>query len=237
MLTPGENCIPNVSDKYKYPTFTNEMLSKLPYDKVREARSQVPVSAVKKMSTFGLIATLLDAPGFYSYFMISSDLSSLNRRDGLHWHNSVPELLKRKDAAQSLMSFYGAIKFDCVSVMDGHNIDDLAIIHDFFTDVSIIELLFSEETVLAQLNRKKEQALTGMILEKHKKKEEVKGDLVIYSYSLFAMLHLMLHANYEPFTDYYNLKNESVKAYLSDGYYSVDQSNEIISFAEDFIIQ
>ncbi|MDR2809707.1 MAG: hypothetical protein LBB84_04010 [Tannerellaceae bacterium] len=51
------------------------------------------------------------------------------------------------------------------------------------------------------------------------------------------MLHTMLHAGYQPATDYVNQWGESSreKDSLLDGYYTPEQAGDIVALAENYI--
>ncbi|MDR2809706.1 MAG: hypothetical protein LBB84_04005 [Tannerellaceae bacterium] len=150
----GQGCIPDVADKYRYPA--NDPKKQISYAQSQEERCQVPASEVKKMSTFGLIRTLLDAPCLSATsLMLSSDLSSINRRNNLYWYNAAKELVERKEAAHALLTFYNAIHFDCVGKIDFEQLTDyeqkIVLVKqemDFFVHLATLELLFSEEKLL-----------------------------------------------------------------------------------------
>jgi hypothetical protein len=236
LIPSPQECIPDVDGKYEYPYGRQEEYGKfISYDKIREEQCQVPASAAKKMSTLALIRTLLDTPCLSGVRLLaSSDLSAINRRNDLSWYNTTKELLSRREAARALLTFYGAIHFDCVASMDTEQE------WDFFAQVSTLELLFTEETILNQLDAGSHRQLVNILLEKHRGKEQIKEQKkigVLHTYSVFAMLHTMLHANYQPVADYVNQWGESSeeKEYLLDGYYSTEQVEDIISFAEIFV--
>ena len=114
IITEGD-CFPGVVDAYSYPIkiWTEEWYNMLPDEKMNAC--QLPDDVLKSISSLGLIRSFIDTPHTLIILEISASSISpiVKYRSMFSRLNGVKELLTRKDAAKSLMTYYAATSLDC----------------------------------------------------------------------------------------------------------------------------
>jgi hypothetical protein len=185
--------------------------------------SQLPVSELKLISTVALIQSLLEKPSLSLDFWVSSNSSPIGTCYKIYsTHNSVPEFDNRKDRVEALISYYDAVCFDCLSSFDiidrGH----------FSVQLIVLEVLFTRDNILQQLNTKQRKQVVALLLKKYK--QELKKGIGING-SLAAMAWIMYDGNYSPVKTFYGNKELSKENFEVYG----EDIEDIVLFAENYL--
>jgi hypothetical protein len=220
VVLPGE-CLPNAEDKYVYPVVPGMEEWNSASSEERAKLSQLSVAELKSISTVALIQSLLEKPSLSLAFWASSNSSPIGTCYKIYsTHNSVPEFENRKDRVEALISYYDAVCFDCFPSLDiidrGH----------FSVQLTVLEILFTREKILQQLNTKQKKQVVALLLNKYelKKGTGING-------SLTAMAWILYDDNYPPVKTFYGnneLSKENFEVYGED-------IEDIILFAKKYI--
>ena len=250
IITEG-SCFPDVMDKYIYPVrfFSEEWGRLVREGEIKEAY-QLPDSVLKSISTLGLIRSFIDIPYLIGESYWTSSVSSFKKIYGIYSdYNSVQELLTRKDAVQSLIAFYAAVKLDCYdpsykSLADCINLytdcyglicegDRFELLSDCFktsnycreqvefpTMLMALEYLFTTQEILGCFCYKTKQGAIKPLLEKYK------------IHTNYRIITVMTCIMYDDMLCYFD--KESLDS-IKQGSFFEDLVDDIIAFAESFI--
>jgi hypothetical protein len=222
VITPGK-CLPDAEDKYVYPVVPGmeEWASASPEEKAR--LSQLPVEKLKSISTVALIQSLLERPLLTLDYWASDNSSPIGTCYAIYsTHNSVSEFENRKDRVEALISYYDAVCFDCLPSLDVNAGEQ------FSVQLTVLEILFTKEKILRQLNTKQRKQAVARLLDKYKQKLNKETGI---NGSLAAMAWIMYDDNYPPVKTFYgnkDLSKENFEVYEKD-------MEDIILFTENYI--
>jgi hypothetical protein len=217
-VTPGE-CLPDIEDRFVYPAVygTEEWISASGEEK--ERLLQLPEDRIKSLSSYALISSLLDKPGIWSDYALSSNSSPVATCDRFIFskHNSVPEFEKRNDRVQSLLSYYAAVSPDCYESLQTEEQMTFAI------QLCVLEVWFIRDAILHTMNSAQKKQTVTLLLQKHEQKQSY-GNA-----TMDAMAWIMYEDRYSPLMKHYK------GATLSKEYSFFDRRDDIISFAKSYI--
>ena len=222
VITSDKTCLPDVKDKYVYPVIPVEDYPKYKsFEEYRNALCAFPNSALRNISTLGLIRSLLDMPLLSGDYYASSNSSPIIMLDKIYLgYNGTKELFSRKNAGIALIQYYGAVSFDCLGEFD------------FPVQLAAIEWFISRQEILKQFNHKEKQVLVSLLLFRTSQLEnlEIEGRKDS-GMSVLAMACVMYEDQYAPIVDYCNSNETILLGYLT----SIEQYENILEFANSYI--
>ncbi len=152
---------------YDYPVKggTEEWKAFTSLDEMLEA-CQIPESILKKMSTAGLVETVLNYPllgNIYAYNSLQQGFEAVTAQ-----FNGLEELLKRKDAGVELLARYRAMNPLAIEE-DWDDIQKGA----YAVSLSYIEILLSQDNVLADLTGPQIEELLREAIKTYRAKQQL----------------------------------------------------------------
>ncbi|MDR0575812.1 MAG: hypothetical protein LBG96_17625 [Tannerella sp.] len=222
LVFADEKCLPDAKDKYIYPVVPDMEEWSVASSEKREKFMQLPTGKLKSLSTFALLQSLLDKPLLQLDYLSSGNISPIGTCYKIYSsHNSIPAFEGRKDAVSALMMYYEAICFDCLRVFDFEARGKFSI------QLTILEILFTREKILRQLDTAQKKQVVVLLLEKCRRKQD---ERIGINGSLAAMAWIMYEDKYLPVIAFYG------SGELSNEWFAVygDQENDIILFAENY---
>lgn len=234
-LKSEKNCtIKSVSDTYRFPITSNspEWKEFTTIEQVIDA-CQVPDSILHKMSTAGLIETILTNPAYYNDFGILNpqyEITSLQETFG-----EIKTLFERDDASIELLKRYNYMDPAC----EENNWTSLGEM-GLNTNYSFrnMELLIGQKTALEQIiDDNKTKITSQLIVDKYEDKLESSQGI---GFSMLILGRIMYLDNYSPFINVYN-ENSCLRDYLK--FAAVNSLNcncsevhsVILSYSKEFI--
>lgn len=177
-ISGGDEASPEerpVGDAYDFPLKpgTPEWKAIISHDE-RVSACQVPENILKKMSTSGLVETVLSYPHFgdmLAYNTIEQGFAKMSTR-----FNGFPELYKRKDAGTVLLARYRAMD----PAAAGKNFNIL--------NIMFIEILLAQQPILSVLTETQREELYKEANAKYKTKQKYPSRYGGLSMGLTALL-------------------------------------------------
>ena len=244
------NSLPKSKNMYVYPirNDSEEWSTMFPQEKI--AASQLPEDVLKSISSIGLICSFFDIPHsrgvFNTFGWSSSGPFAAFDYDIRSRHNQLQEFLTRKDAGKALLACYEAISFEYYEqfCIIEETVETLGEMFNFEGMLSAIEILFSRQEILDQLDSNSRKKAATYLLDKaeHWKKytdefEEFNPGHFITTYAVLA--YLMYEDGYSPVVEYFYLDENIHPTWrykLSDKiYYDLKAIDDIIIFAKSYI--
>ena len=181
----------NQSEKYIFPIEpgTKEW-AKLKNNKEKVSVCQIPANQLKLLSTSELLETCLNYPLLPDIFAFN------NMQDGFDKFkedfNGIKELLIREDLSSELISKYKSVK----PLDYDDNWSSIKKV-EFSVDISFIEMFFSQQEVLKQLDKKEKQNLITELIKKYneKLKSNIYGNLGFRTLA-FCMANILYSEDY-----------------------------------------
>ncbi len=154
----------NESDAYDYPVKggTNEWRKLTSHDEMLEV-CQIPDTILKRMSTAGLVETVLNYPlsgDMYAYSNLQQGFDAMTSQ-----FNGLAELLNRSDAGTQLL-----VKYNKSHPLNGDNTEnDFEIIRSSF-NLGFLEMILSQRKIILSLSlTQKEDLLTEATIRYNEK--------------------------------------------------------------------
>jgi hypothetical protein len=207
-------CLPEAKDKY----INMDLIA--PYE---EKDCQLPYDVLKSISTFGLIQHLLDYPLLPLYYLASSNSSPVGTCYRIYpFLNSMQEFDQRDDRSSSLLSYFDLVCFDCFPTLN--NYEQLC----FVIQLTALEVLFTKQEILQQLDNKQKKQLVALLLQKYK--QQIAYKVPLEGVTCAVITWIMYEDKYPPVIKYYDGKT------LSKEWFDVlsNEFDNIILFAENY---
>jgi hypothetical protein len=223
IITPGK-CLPDAKDRYEYPVRPGmQEWDNLSYEE-KNKLSQIPDETLKTLSTYALIQGLMEKPLLELNVLLSSDTSPIRTfYRSFSSINAVSELENRQDIVEALTGYYEAVSFDC-SLTHISNALPLRP-NSFTTQLEVLEILFTRDKILRQMNSVQKKHAVSLLLDKYKQETKILG---YGQCAVTVMAWIMIDDNYSSFMTFY--KNKGLDKYIIDGNYMDD----VVSFAKKY---
>lgn len=220
----------NQPDAYEYPIKpgTEQWKAFSSHKEMVEA-CQIPENILKKMSTAGLVETVLNYP-------LRLDFVAYNTPQGgmvaqIEQFNGLSELLKRADAGEKLSARYQ--KMNPLAVED---ISTDAQKGDYLYSLSYLESIMAQDSILFNLTENQKVDL----LKEASRKYTEKRSSPVFGYTnknatIWLMGKILLHTDFPPFMKEIH-QDKSLQKFINDGFY-VDSAvlKKIELFANQFL--
>jgi len=212
------NCFPDVADKYSYPIKNEIETWKKMTDDKRMNACQLPDDVLKSISTLGLIRSFLDVPYPFSLLQGYSSMNPFYASwSVIYAFNSSIELLTRKDAVKSLITYYAAITLDCCEQTE------------FLYRLRTFECLFATPEILDAMNHDDKVEAVKLLLTRYKQWIDLGYVDTALNINILSVMVCIMYDDMIPYFDQKSL--ESIK----EGSYIKSMVDDIITFAENFI--
>jgi hypothetical protein len=181
-----------VEDAYVYP---QDVLKGESHEEVLAA-CQLPDDVLERISTAGLIRSLLDFPLLASGYFASSNSSPIGTFNSIFaLHNSVPELEQRRDAAGVLLQYYQSVGFGCFETFRTSSPEEnIAKKWDATAQIIALHVLFTREKILSRYDSHTKRQLVALLLQNLRQLEALDMRLGI----LEVMAWIMYDDRYAP---------------------------------------
>jgi len=237
LIFTHEECLPDVEDKYVYPiTPGTEEWKNIGSREDAIKVFQLPDNILKNISTLGLIRSFLDIPIWWNDYYLSSNTSRIITFNRIYpEYNCNQELFSREDAGEKLIKYFNDMHCDCLEipeaidpVKEDDQIREAEKQLNFMAQLAALQVFFTQQKILDQLNHEDRQKVVGMLLSKHEQIQKLTIEGVVDPAAIEVMAFIMYDSKYQPIVAYFG-ENKSVyeNIYLSD--------LDIISFAKQFI--
>ena len=228
----------NPSDIYVYPIIpgTDAWKSLKSHDQMLEVL-QIPQATLSKMSTEGLVETVLNYPLFGDWRAYDSSQEGFEKI--ISRFNGLQELLIRSDAGKLLLAKYKimdplAVQKEWTNVVKGA----------YSFSFQNIELLLAQDKILTILSKEKRDCLLLQSMKKYKSKLKYNTKENLYSIAsleinVCLMGRVLQKENYAPFLQ--RMKTEiAIQDYLKtifkpDVETAIQSMNEIVSLTQQYI--
>ena len=233
LLTGCNNQPPGINSSGAYDFSvkpgTDEWKTFTTHDEMLKA-CQIPVSILNKMTTAGLVETVLNYPLFPDMMAYSSIQQGFNQVAAQF--NGLSELLNRKDAGVELLAKYRNMNPAAIEA-----VWSLAQKGSYIMSIGNIEILLAQDFILSNFTETQLLELIQVTHEKYVVKQQLAE---IYGQtgqecSVWLMGKALQQVNYLPFEEQIH-QDTTIQNFLGSGSYATDiVSNEIVSNAEQFL--
>jgi len=218
------------TDAYHYPVTPGsaEWKAFTSHDQMLQA-SQVPASTLKKMSTEGLVVTVMNYPLYGEMLVYNTPQQGFDAVKSRF--NGLQQLLRRDDAGVELLASY--CKMDPLAVDESWGDAQKGKYSFVFTH---IETMLAQDAILVKLTKSQLQELLAVSLEKYDEKQqhEIYGGGSLTS-TLWVMGKALQKAGDPSFTEQVQ-QNTRLQRFLADGFFPDDAVvDAIISSTEKYL--
>lgn len=221
----------NPSDAYDFPVKpgTEAWQEFTTHDEMVES-CQVSESTLRKMSTAGLVETVLNYPLYRDMMAYDSIQQGFNTVTAQF--NGIPELLNRKDAGTELLVRYRPM--DPAAIKDNWTLLQKG---SYALSIADIEILLTQDVILDDLTQTQLKDLLKEAIAKYQVKQQYAE---IYGQSgqactAWLVGRVLQQVNYAPFKQKIQ-QDITLQNFLSDGSFANDSIlNEISSQAQQFL--
>lgn len=233
------NCLdePNANDKFQYlnspPSKKWDSLFNIGgYDYAYEKILQVPISEASKMSTLGLLQSVLENPTIHSTFIVSNSWF-LGRTKYLKSLYASWELNKRTDAVKIFMDFYSKKPPCCVNKISQS--DSVKLI-SFIYNKREFEIIACQDSILNKFRNEESQQFIRTVIDQYFIQDQYPQFGKDRTTTLLLMSNIMFFANYKPFVDEMN-NNVTIKNFVLGSILSNESlSEKILLHARRFAV-
>ncbi|MDR1407632.1 MAG: hypothetical protein LBJ23_06260 [Tannerella sp.] len=218
---------PCPEDRYAYPTLDTKNVSS---SEEADNAYMLPDDVLKSISTAGLIRSLLDLPTLSGYYHTSSNSSPVGTSYRIYArHNSVGELEARKDRAEVLLQYCGAVCPACVKRTSPE--EDVKKSMLLPVQLTVLQVLFTREKILDALDGKERREAVALLLQHC---EQTGGLPDIFTHNNGArevMAWIMYDDGYAPVVNLFNGRNPKSEWFTL----TTEEADGIVSFANSYI--
>ena len=183
----------------------------------REIACQIPDNVLKSISTLGLIRIFIDKPGSLVFALSASSSSRLETWNRIHQAPDILELIRRKDAAKSLIEYYGATNTDCIIQKKDYELELRS---------TGLEYLFIQPTIHKQLNQKQKIEVVKMLLKNYRLWQDK------WSRHQNDIITVMVWMMYEDMAPYFEKQTLDL---IKSCYSNMDLADKVLEFAENYL--
>ncbi len=227
----GQAPVASPSDAYDYPVKPGTQAWKdLPSHDEMLRVCQVPEDILLKMSTAGLVETVLNYPLFADAWVYNDPQSGFNAISSRF--NGIPELIDRDDGGTAVLERYrilnpAAIENDWTSLQKGQ----------FSWSIADVEMLLAQNDTIARLKAPERNDLMAEALVKYEAKQQ-RSDIyskVGLEHTAWVLGRALQQADYAPFAQKIQ-DDEMLRMFVDKGSFSdAAMMDEIVAMARQYL--
>lgn len=173
---------------------------------------QIPTSVLRRLSTDGLIETVLNYPLIFDVWAHNTPQQGISAV--INQFNGLQELLIRHDSGTKLLAKYTSMDIESIR----KDLSDLELI-DYYNKIKIVEMVIAQQPIVSSLSTNQLGELVVQALAKAKQEQQEDVFPVSYDVQITAWLicRALKQANYGPFLEKFN-KDNDLQIFVATGF-------------------
>lgn len=173
---------------------------------------QIPTSVLRRLSTDGLIETVLNYPLIFDVWAHNTPQQGISAV--ISQFNGLQELLIRHDSGTKLLAKYTSMDIESIKT----DLSDLELV-DYYFKIKIVEMVIAQQPIVSSLSTNQLDDLVIQALAKVKQEQQEGVFPVSYDVQITAWLicRALKQANYGPFLEKFNEDND-LQIFVATGF-------------------